>query len=35
MAGVTKQQQKQTLVGQGMYSEQENIYLEWPDHTPL
>ena len=24
---------KQALVGQGMYREQENSHLEWPDHT--
>ena len=24
---------KQALVRQGMYREQENIHLEWPDHT--
>ena len=24
---------KQELVGRGMYREQENSHLEWPDHT--
>ena len=24
---------KQALVGQGMYTRQENSHLEWPDHT--
>ena len=24
---------KHTLMGQGMYREQENSHLEWPDHT--
>ena len=24
---------KQALVGLGMYREQENSHLEWPDHT--
>ena len=30
---VGKIQEKQALVGQGMYREQENSHLEWPDHT--
>ena len=25
--------EKQGLVEQGMYREQENSHLEWPDHT--
>ena len=30
---VSKIQEKQALVRQGMYREQENSHLEWPDHT--
>ena len=26
---------KQTLVEQGMYKEQENSHLGWPDHTDI